>query len=201
MGRSHDLAQDQFHTVLIAEILRGDVDAFGALIERYRDLVAQIALRHVRREHAADVAQETFIRAFRSLRHFKGIHPFRNWLSRIALRTCYDFWRQHYRRQETPFSSLSPAAQTWVEGVLRTGEGPERAAEHAESVELLHWALGQLAPEDRLVLTPAYFEELSHQEVAAPLEWTVANVTVRSFRARQHLREILGRAVSREETA
>ena len=128
---------------------------FAELIARYQQHVAKITNRHVPSDRVAEVAHDVFVRAYTSLSSFSGQTPFEHWLSGIAVRTCYDFWRAR-RREELPVSALTTEHQAWMDHVL-AAESDDQFREQArrqEAAELLQWALGHLSAENRLVLHP-----------------------------------------------
>lgn len=177
---------------IVRRVLSGETDEFGELIARYHQHVARIVNRHVPPDRVAEVAHDVFVRAYGSLSGFAGESPFDHWLSRIAVRTCYDFWRAR-RRDEWPVSALTADHQAWVERVL-TAASEEQFHEHTrqrEATELVQWALGRLSAENRLVLTLVHLEGCSVREAAELLGWSVVNVKVRAHRARQKLRTLL----------
>ena len=90
---------------IIRRVLHGEIDRFAELIARYQQHVAKITNRHVPSDRVAEVAHDVFVRAYTSLSSFSGQTPFEHWLSGIAVRTCYDFWRAR-RREELPVSAL-----------------------------------------------------------------------------------------------
>lgn len=181
---------------IIRQVLEGNVDAFELLLDRYQGHVSRIVLKHVPRDGVEEVAHETFIRAFQSLNNFKGREPFKHWLSTIAVRCCYGFWREQYKHRETPVSSMSQDCQEWLDTLLseRSQECLAHHAQRHEALSLLHWALAQLSAEGRIVLTLTYLEEYSVAEAAKLLGWNVSNVKIRSYRAKKKLRKILSEA-------
>jgi len=90
-------------------------------------------------------------------------------------------------------SSLTEEHQEWLERVVsnRSGQSFDDKASQREARELLDWALDRLSPGDRMVLELVYLEGLSGREAADLLGWTVANVKVRSLRARRRLHNLL----------
>jgi RNA polymerase sigma-70 factor (ECF subfamily) len=178
---------------MIARVLDGNPDAFEGIIARYEDRVLRILKKHLPADCVEEIAQETFIRAYRSLPTYKGKGGLQAWLSSIALRTCYDFWRKRYRSPEFPMSDLSEEGQHRVERVLadRSGEHFREEDERKEAEALLDWALDRLSPADRMVLELVYLEGKSVKETAALMGWSVANVKVRSFRSRKKLQKLL----------
>lgn len=177
---------------IIRQVLEGNVNSFESLMLRYKDLVLRIVKKHVPYSEVEEMAQETFIRAYQSLSGFRSKGDFKQWLSSIAVRTCYDYWRKAYRNKEVAISSLTEGHQKWLEEAISDKpEPPFHEDDQKEAEELLDWAMGKLAPEDRMVLELIYLEGLSGKEAADLLGWSVANVKVRSFRARNKLKRLL----------
>lgn len=184
---------------IVRRVLAGDVNAYALLVDSHGPQILGITSRHVPHDRAAEVAHETFVRAFEKLGTYRSESPFAHWLVRIALRRCADFWREKARRRETVFSSLGPDTMDWIESVQSEASsgGLDAHAEKNEAGALLDWALGQLAPDDRVVLTMTHMDGQALAEVAVLLGWSVAKVKIRSYRARRKLREILGSLLER----
>ena len=178
---------------VVARVLEGNVNAFETLLHRHSDLVARIVKRHVPLQDAEEVAQDVFVRVYESLPSFKGKSIFRRWLSSIAVRTCYDYWRKAYRCREVVMTQLTEKHQEWLEeAVSRESEETRREADaRKEAQDLLNWALAKMSPEDRMVLELIHLEGLSVKEVAELLGWSPANIKVRSFRARKKMEKLL----------
>jgi RNA polymerase sigma-70 factor (ECF subfamily) len=174
-------------------VLEGEVDAFALLMERYQGYVLAIVKRHAPANQVEELAQEIFIKAFRSLAGWRRTGPFRSWLSVIAVRTCYDYWRKHYRYREIPMSSLSEAHREWLDRILSdvSVTSWEDVSRRREAREILDWGLNQLSAADRMVLELVYLEGESVKEAARLLGWSVANVKVRAFRARRKINKLL----------
>jgi RNA polymerase sigma-70 factor (ECF subfamily) len=192
---SGNMAQTPSDRAIIDDILNGNVNVFELLLDRYQNQVFQIVRKHVPRQNVPEVAQETFVRAFQSLGNFRERGSFKHWLAKIAVRCCYDFWREHYRNREVPVSAISDDCRIWMENIL-ADQSQEEEKERQEARELLEWALGQLSPADRTVLTLTYLEEYPLSEAAELLGWSVINVKVRSYRARQKLRKVIEKIIS-----
>jgi len=178
---------------IVSQVLEGNVNAFETLLERYKETLLGIVKRHVPYQEVEEVAQEASVRIYQALPGFKGKGRFRQWISAITVRTCYDFWRKAYRDREVPMSTLTERHRKWLEEALLDeseqtfyGNG---AAQDAE--EILDWALGQLSAKDRMILELVYLEGLSGKEAAELLGWSVANVKVRSYRSRKKLEKVL----------
>ena len=176
---------------IIDRVLQGDTDRFAELIARHRQHVLKIVNGHVPADRVAEVAHDVFIRAYRSLSRFSGQAPFEHWLSRLAVRTCYDFWRAS-RRADVPVSALTKDQAGWLDRALaaESDEQFREQAERRESLEVLDWALARLSAENRMVLTLVYLDGRSVREAADLLGWSIVNVKVRCHRARQALRTL-----------
>jgi RNA polymerase sigma-70 factor (ECF subfamily) len=178
---------------IVRQVLDGNVNAFESVILRHRVLVLTIVKKHVPEDAVEETTQEAFVRAYQSLPTFKGTGDFSQWLSSIAVRTCYDYWRKAYRSREVPMSALTEKHPQWLEQVISQGPGEslDERESQMEAKEILNWALGKLSAENRMVLELVYLEGLSVQEAAELLGWSKANVRVRSFRARMKLEKLL----------
>jgi RNA polymerase sigma-70 factor, ECF subfamily len=181
----------------IRQVLDGDVNAFEGLVHAHEGSVLRILRRHLPPDAVPDVAQEVFVKAYQSLPDFRGRSPFRSWLSGIAVRTCYDYWRTRYRSREIGESTLSADGRDWLERTAAAGAGEEFAESQRrrDAREALDWALSHLSAEDRMVLELVHLEGHSTKEAAKLLGWSTANVKVRAFRARGKLRKLLEREI------
>ena len=177
---------------LIAAVLKGDTASFEPLVQKYSPRIFGTARRYARRENEVeDIVQEVWLKAFQKLGSFRGEAPFEHWLMRLAVRTCYDFLRQHQRNRETTFSELTLPEADWLEH-FRTEPGS--ASEHAEAAhQLIQRILEQLSPAARLIITLLEIEEHSVKEIAAVTGWSVPLVKVRAFRARAEMKKILAK--------
>ena len=99
---------------IIGQAIAGQNGAFAELVHKYSAFVSAIVKKHVPLDEAEDVMQDIFLRVYRSLPTFNNQSPFRSWLSVIAVRTCYDFWRKRYKSKAFPISSLSDKNQRWI---------------------------------------------------------------------------------------
>jgi RNA polymerase sigma-70 factor (ECF subfamily) len=172
---------------IIEEVLDGDTNRFEVLIERHREHVFRLVGRRVPAEDAGEVAHDVFVRAWTSLSSFRGDSPFEHWLSKIAVRTCHDYWRARYRSKEAPMSTLGEEHAAWLENAasVETDESGMMAR------EIMMKALAGLSPADRAVIELVHLEERPVREAADLLGWSVANVKVRAHRARKKLKTIL----------
>ena len=129
---------------LVAATLGGDDGAFSELVSRHKGKILGMASRFARNHHDLDdLGQDIFLRAYRNLEKFRAVAPFEHWLSRLAIRVCYDFLRKHRR---------DPMA-------LEDWDGAAPADRSGETAELVHAAMRKLNPEERLVITLLELED------------------------------------------
>ncbi|MDD5557917.1 MAG: sigma-70 family RNA polymerase sigma factor [bacterium] len=169
----------------VRRVQEGDETAFREIVERYGRRVYAIAYRMTGNHgDADDVAQETFIRAYRRIGQFGGRSSFFTWLYRILINCCMDCLRRRRRRGETDFQDF-----------LDHGEGP--AASHgggAEGNELrgaIAAALESLPPKQRTALVLHEFERMRHEDIARVMGCSEGTVRSRLHHARLKLRRRL----------
>lgn len=177
---------------LVRRVRQGDSERFAELIQRYQRHVGRIVGRRVPAERVPEFVHDVFVRAYVNLAQFSDAVPFEHWLAGIAVRTCYDFWREQSRR-DVPVSALTDDHQRWIEQTLSAQSDRQFHDQTAkrEAAEILEWALRHLSPEDRAVLTLVHLDGYSVRETAQLLSWSVINVKVRAHRARRALRALL----------
>lgn len=187
---------------IVEQVVAGDVHAFEHLLRKYQNHVVILLKKHLPYDQIEETAQDVFIRAYRSLPTFRGESSFKQWLSTIAVRTCYDFWRKHYKSRELPMSSLTENHQVWLEEAIaaQSSQSFHEQSLQKEAREILDWALDRLSAADRMVLELVYLEGYSLKEAADLLGWSIANVKVRSFRSRKKLHKLLTQARPRSTT-
>jgi RNA polymerase sigma-70 factor, ECF subfamily len=171
------------------QCVAGDSGACGELLKRHEQKIAQQMWRFSRdRDAHAELVQEVMVQAYLSLHRYRATSaPFDHWLSRIATRVGYRFWRQQARRRKAePLEGLEVAAP------------PSAASEAEEAARTLHALLAQLPPKDRLVLTLMYFEECGVEAIADRMGWNAAATKMRLYRARRRLRQIIERKELKE---
>ena len=169
---------------------QGDSDAYRRLIERNQENVSRILWRFSRdRLVHEELVQDVFVEAYLGLRSYRGKAPFANWLSRIATRVGYRYWKQTARRHKTENFSL----QEWDRVVDPREPGPEQM-DPGRAAALVHRLLAMLGPRDRLVLTLRYLEGCNVAQTAHRTGWTTGMVKVQSLRARKRLEKLLAQA-------
>src|SRR5512138_3555556 len=177
---------------LIAAVLKGDAASFEPLVQKYSPPLFATARRYARRENEVeDIVQEVWLKAFQKLAGFRAEAPFEHWLMRLAVRTCYDFLRQHQRNRESSFSELSQPETDWLDHYVAQ---PQNTSEDADAArQLIQRILEKLSPPARLIITLLEIEEHSVKEIAQLTGWSVPLVKVRAFRARAEMKKILAK--------
>jgi RNA polymerase sigma-70 factor (ECF subfamily) len=182
-------------TVLVAEPERddpalvqaaqgGDTTAFDAIVERHRRSVYQVCYRFVNNhEDAADLTQDTFVRAWKALRNFKGEAAFSTWLYRIAVNTSLN-------RVSVKKLPLEPLDDDRF--VDTTGDAPGASLMREERARAVRRAIAALPDKQRATLILRSYHDMSHQEIADVLGSSVGAVKANFFHALANLRKILG---------
>lgn len=177
----------------IEAILNGDANAYSLLVNRYKDLVFTLALRMMKHhEEAEEVAQDSFIKAYRSLDKFKGDSKFSTWMYRVTYNTCLDRLKKNKRQQNTV------AIDEFTEHKVKTIDNALDKIEKEERQLAIKQCLDQLSNEDNYLLTLYYFDELSLDEIAEIIGLKPNNVKVKLFRSRKRLATVLKQQLDNE---
>lgn len=173
---------------LVKKSMQGDNQAFDELVLLYQNKVYALAFRYMGNEDDAyDMAQEAFIKAYRSLRSFKGESSFSTWIYRIATNVCLDEIRRRKRRV-TPLSLDEPLATLDGEEVEREiadeSLSADRVYEQKEFTETVQMLLDEMKPEHKTAIVLRDMMELSYEEIASVLNCSIGTVKSRINRAR-----------------
>jgi RNA polymerase sigma-70 factor (ECF subfamily) len=173
---------------LLERIRGGASDEFAELVRRHQPLVFTILHRYERDAHKLeDLAQETFVKVWRSLDQFDGRAPFQHWLSKIAVNVAFDHLRKQKRtRNEIGFQDLGDDALEWLHS-----DGDKNELEASAAREILEAAMRELSPAERLVIMLQEIEDRSVKEISALTGSSGMAVRVRAMRARAKLRKAL----------
>jgi RNA polymerase sigma-70 factor, ECF subfamily len=173
---------------LVSAARDGDRQAFAGLVERYGRPIYSLAYRMLgNAEDAEDAAQETFLRAYRSLRAYDFRRPFSTWMLSIAAHHCIDCLRR--RRAVVSLDD----APSWRQ-VPSDGIDPDRAAEDADEAERIEAGLLALPDDYRLVLVLRYWHDLGYSDMASVFGETESAIKSRLHRARRQLADVLTQA-------
>ena len=174
----------------LQRVRQRDQAAARDLVEHLYPLVIRIVRSHLpRRVAEEDLAQEVFMKMFSRLDQYQGAVPFPHWVSRIAVTTCIDHLRAQKRRPEFRWADLSQNEADVLDAVMTNDE--DVAANDAMAAhELVHRLLGELKPDDQLVLRLLDLEQKTIAEIAAITGWNQSLIKVRAFRARRKLQKL-----------
>lgn len=184
---AEDLDQD-----LVSRVQRGDKAAFDLLVIKYQHKIVHLVNRYVKDpSEAQDVAQDTFIKAYRALGDFRGDSAFYTWLYRIAINTAKNYLLARSRRQSGYQIDVQDAEQTENAPQLKDVETPEHQLMNEQIVAVIKAAIEKLPEEMRIAITLREFEGMSYEEIAEAMDCPIGTVRSRIFRAREAIDEKL----------
>jgi RNA polymerase sigma-70 factor (ECF subfamily) len=175
--------------LLVERTVAGDQKAFELLVIKYERRIQRLIGRMVRDvDLVEDIAQETFIRAYRALAQFRGDAQFYTWLYRIAVNTAKKFLMDLKRNptvSENSFKSADDDETSPVENELTSPETPEAVLASKEIAEMVNAVMDALPEELRLAITLREIEGLTYEEIADAMSCPIGTVRSRIFRARE----------------
>jgi len=176
------MAQPDVEPNCIQSCLAGDTEAFAALVKQHQKMVYALAFRMTGSlDEAEDLAQETFLRAYRQLDSFRGESSFSTWLCQIAVNLSLN-WRARENRRVDVHSK-------WAEKTTVERDAPDGFPD--ELSRRVQEALNRLPAKQRAAIVLTVYEEHSHAETAKLMGCTEATVSWRVFAARQRLKRWL----------
>jgi RNA polymerase sigma-70 factor (ECF subfamily) len=195
------MAAEPFDLVACLErVRRRDQVAARELVEHLHPLVIRIVRSHLpRRVAEEDLAQDIFLKMFTRLEQYQGNVPFPHWVSRIAVTTCIDQLRAQKRRPEFRWADLSENEAEVLDNVL-SDERDVAPGDAFAARELVDRLLGQLKPDDRLVIQLLDLEQKTIAEISALTGWNQTLIKVRAFRARRKLQKLFQELQSKEKS-
>lgn len=175
--------------MLVERTVAGDQRAFELLVIKYERRIQRLIGRMVRDvDLVEDIAQETFIRAYRALGQFRGDAQFYTWLYRIAVNTAKKFLMDLKRNptvSENFFKSADDDETSPVENELTSPETPEAVLASKEIAQMVNSAMDALPEELRQAITLREIEGLTYEEIADAMSCPIGTVRSRIFRARE----------------
>ncbi len=171
---------------LVVRTQKGDSRAFDMLVLKHQHKVMGVISRYIKdRSEIEDVAQETFIKAFRALKNFRGDSQFYTWLYRIATNTAKNHIVMHSRRPPNSDVDAGEAEYMYGDSILSQIENPENKLFGEELNDVIQTTIKALPEDLRSALTLREFEGLSYEEIAEVMECPIGTVRSRIFRARE----------------
>jgi RNA polymerase sigma-70 factor, ECF subfamily len=179
---------------IISRVLRGEHQLYAELVNRYQNFVFTITLRYTQqREDAEEIAQDIFVKAYRSLADFRGESKFSTWLYTIVNTTCITFLRK--KRLET--HSLDDESVFELADSQHSGFKANQV-EQKSKVAMVNQAIKLLNPDDAKLITLFYKGEQSLDEIGQIMGLDPNTVKVRLHRARQRLKEKMEKNFAQE---
>lgn len=184
---SEDLDQD-----LVRRVQQGDKSAFDLLVIKYQHKIVHLVNRYVKDpSEAQDVAQDTFIKAYKALGEFRGESAFYTWLYRIAINTAKNYLLSRSRRHSDYEVDMQDAEQIENAPQLKDIETPENHLMNDQIVQVIKAAIEKLPEEMRIAIMLREFEGMSYEEIAEAMDCPIGTVRSRIFRAREAIDEQL----------
>jgi RNA polymerase sigma factor (sigma-70 family) len=178
-----DLKSDIFY---IEQVLAGKSSAFSHIVDRHKDRAYNLAFRICgNREEAEEIAQDSFLKAFRSLKGFKMKSSFSTWLYRIVYNTSIS----HVRIRKKGILSLEDFPADATDFIGSNPSEDEAEIEYRSS--LINFTLQKITDEERGLISLYYYEEMSTEEISDVTGISKSNIKVKLFRARQKMMEII----------
>jgi RNA polymerase sigma-70 factor (ECF subfamily) len=173
--------------ILVERVQNGDKQAFGLLVSKYQRKLARLLSRMIRDPfEVEDIAQETFIRAYRALPGFRNDSAFYTWLYRIGVNTAKNWLISHGRKAPTSTPLDSEEAEGIDEAeLLRDTDTPERLLMSKQIAGTVNAAVDALPDDLRTAVTLREIEGLSYEEIAEVMDCPIGTVRSRIFRARE----------------
>ncbi|MCQ8180054.1 RNA polymerase sigma factor RpoE [Methylomonas sp. SURF-1] len=171
---------------LVQRVQQGDKAAFDLLVLKYQHKIVHLVNRYVKDpSEAQDVAQDTFIKAYRALGDFRGESAFYTWLYRIAINTAKNYLLSRSRRHFDYEIDVQDAEQVENAPQLKDIETPEHQLMNEQIVAVIKSAIENLPEEMRIAITLREFEGMSYEEIAEAMDCPIGTVRSRIFRARE----------------
>jgi RNA polymerase sigma-70 factor (ECF subfamily) len=177
---------------LIARCQRGDLSAYEPLVNKYRDRVYAQAYNLTRNaDDATDLCQETFVKAWKSLKNFRGQSSFYTWLYRIATNLGIDLIRSKEKNPTTQFDDALEKEETTENQPYAHQRLPSDDVMRKELGQCIDAAIAKLSPEHREVVVLREFEGLDYKEIAQSVGCSIGTVMSRLHYARANLQKML----------
>ena len=182
------MGEKQIDLELVRRVQTGDKSAFDVLVLKYQQKVINLVTRYVHDPHIAmDVSQESFIKAYRGLKNFRGDSAFYTWLYRISINTAKNYLVSKGRRMPDDDIDAQEAEQYDGGAKLREISTPEREALTDEIQATVQNAIEALPDDLRIAITLRELEGLSYEEISETMDCPIGTVRSRIFRARESI--------------
>ena len=186
------MAEQSVDKQLVERVKKGDKAAFDALVLKYQHKLVKLISRYIKDpSEVLDVAQESFLKAYRAIPRFRGESAFYTWLYRIAINTAKNHLVAQGRRPPGEDIDSGEAEQYGGESDLKDQATPERLLLRDEIERTVIEAIEQLPEELRTAITLRELEGMSYEEIAQAMDCPIGTVRSRIFRAREAINQRL----------
>lgn len=185
------MGEEQTDEQLVARAQKGDTRAFELLVRKYQHKIVQLVSRLVGEGDAPDVAQETFIKAYRALKGFQGNSAFYTWLYRIGINSAKNHLVSRGRRPTSQDIDIADAELYGHTEFLSDGDTPESILLSQEINQKVAEVIQRLPADLRQAITLRELEGLSYEEIAEVMNCPIGTVRSRIFRAREAIDAVI----------
>ena len=184
---------------LVRRVKKGDYTAFDLLVLKYQSRVIATAFKFVKEKQLAeDIAQEAFIKSYKSIDSFREESSFYTWVYRITVNTAKNYLLSSKRRDEVVISDLSQDDSFYPEKL--DIDSPQEILKASELRDLIFETLSSLGEETRTALSLREFDGLSYEQIAEIVQCPVGTVRSRIFRGREVIEEVVGKHMDKNKT-
>lgn len=177
----------------LQKVLEGDISKFSYFIEKYKDMAFSIAFRIINnREDAEEIVQDSFLRAYKSLKKFRFDSKFSTWFYRIVVNNSLSKLKRE--RKDTTYVDLDKVPDSIIEKVGSVYKSLARA----DQQKCINYALGEMCTQDSLLLTLYYLNENSIEEIAEMTNISQKTLKMKMLRARKKMYIILEKRLKSE---
>ena len=170
----------------IQQTLKGNVNAYAFLVEKYKHMVYTLTIRIVKnREEAEEVAQDVFVKAYKNLNKFKGDSKFSTWIYKIAYYASLDALKLNKRQIR------SGNIDNFKEQNIGITDDSLKFLHDKERKQIINDAIFKLSEDERVIITLYYFEELPIKEISKVVDLSEDNIKIKLFRSRKKLAGLL----------
>ncbi len=183
---------------LVKRVKKGDYRAFDLLVLKYQSRVIATAFKFVKEKQLAeDIAQEAFIKSYKSIDSFREESSFYTWVYRITVNTAKNYLLSSKRRDELVISDLSQDDSFYPEKL--DVDSPQEILKASELRDLIFETLSSLGEETRTALSLREFDGLSYEQIAEIVQCPVGTVRSRIFRGREIIEEVVGKHMDKNK--
>ena len=183
---------------LVRRAKKGDYRAFDLLVLKYQSRVIATAFKFVKEKQLAeDIAQEAFIKSYKSIDSFREESSFYTWVYRITVNTAKNYLLSSKRRDEVVISDLSQDDSFYPKKL--DVDSPQEILKASELRDLIFETLSSLGEETRTALSLREFDGLSYEQIAEIVQCPVGTVRSRIFRGREIIEEVVGKHMDKNK--